>query len=36
MLIRRALLAAGDERLEHFDEVYEAYLEILRRTACIR
>ena len=28
MLIRRALLAAGDERLEHFDEVYETYLEI--------
>ena len=31
MLIRRALLAAGDERLEHFDEVYEAYLEIFAK-----
>lgn len=31
MLIRRALLAAGDERLEHFDEVYETYLEIFAK-----
>ena len=31
MLVRRALLAAGDERLEHFDEVYEAYLEIFAK-----
>ena len=31
MLIRRALLATGDERLEHFDEVYETYLEIFAK-----
>ena len=31
MLIRRALLAAGDERLEHFEEVYETYLEIFAK-----
>ena len=31
MLIRRALLAAGAERLEHFDEVYETYLEIFAK-----
>lgn len=31
MLIRRVLLAAGDERLEHFDEVYETYLEIFAK-----
>ena len=31
MLIRRALLAAGDERLEHVDEVYETYLEIFAK-----
>ena len=31
MPVRRALLAAGDERLEHFDEVYEAYLEIFAK-----
>ena len=31
MLVRRALLAAGDERLEHFDEVYETYLEIFAK-----
>ena len=31
MLIRRALLAGGDERLEHFDEVYETYLEIFAK-----
>ena len=31
MLIRRALLAAGDERLEHFDEVYETYLEFFAK-----
>ena len=31
MLIRRALLSAGDERLEHFDEVYETYLEIFAK-----
>ena len=28
MLIRRALLAAGDGKLSHFDQVYEAYLKI--------
>ena len=31
MLIRRALLAAGDERLEHFEEVYKTYLEIFAK-----
>ena len=31
MLIRRALLAAGDERLEHFEEVYNTYLEIFAK-----
>lgn len=28
MLIRRALLAVGDGKLSHFDQVYEAYLKI--------
>lgn len=28
MLVRRALSAAGDERQEHFENVYEAYREI--------
>lgn len=28
MLIRRALLAAGDGKLSYFDQVYEAYLKI--------
>ena len=36
MLIRRALLAAGDERLEHFDEVYETYLEIFAKDCMYR
>ena len=31
MRIRRALLAAGDERREHFDEGYETYLEIFAK-----
>lgn len=31
MLIRRALLAAGDERLERFDEVYKTYLDIFAK-----
>ena len=31
MLVRRALQAAGDERLEHFDQVYETYLEIFAK-----
>ena len=31
MLIRRALLAAGDERPEHFEEVYKTYLEIFTK-----
>ena len=31
MLVRRALLAAGDEKLSHFDEVYQEYREIFSR-----
>ena len=31
MLVRRALLAGGDEALSHFDEVYQAYREIFSR-----
>ena len=31
MLVRRALLAAGDKSLKHFDEVYEAYLKIFAK-----
>lgn len=31
MLIRRALLAAGDERLERFDEVYKTYLDVFAK-----
>ncbi|HJA92838.1 MAG TPA: HAD family hydrolase [Candidatus Eisenbergiella merdipullorum] len=31
MLVRRALLAAGDEKLAHYDEVYAAYRKIFAK-----